>query len=229
MANRRTWLILFVAILLLGSLSAAVAFAHTPSQPLPAPATGPVVRSTSDGPIVYTVKRGETLTMIARRYGVSVRELAASNGITNPDRIYPGQILRIPRTGQPTVTPPQPTVVPPQPTVTPVPAATIEEEIVIQAPARGVTITSPVVVSGLAASPFEQTVVVVVLDATGGQIAQVPATITGKYGQRGPFSVSVPFTQPVNSQPGRIQVYTTSPRDGALEHLELDIRHPPGR
>jgi hypothetical protein len=121
-------------------------------------------------------------------------------------------LLRIPRTGQPTI-------VSPQPTATPIPVAPVEEEIVIRAPGRGVTITNPVVVSGLAASPFEQTVVVVMLDATGGQIAQVATTITGEYGQRGPFSVTVPFMPPANSQPGRIQVYTTSPRDGAMEHL----------
>ncbi len=42
------------------------------------------------------VARGETLTSIAARYGVSVRALAAANGITDPNTIYAGQRLVIP-------------------------------------------------------------------------------------------------------------------------------------
>ena len=163
----------------------------------------------SNGAAEHVVKWGETLAKIARRYDMSVRALADYNGIANPDRIYAGQKLRIPHGGQPTVVPSQPTIVPSWPTATP-PAAGTEEEIVIQAPGRGVTITSPVIVSGLAASPFEQNVTVVVLDAAGGRIGQAAAIITGEYGQRGPFKATVPFALPANSQPGRIQVYTTA-------------------
>jgi hypothetical protein len=107
--------------------------------------------------------------------------------------------------------------VPPGPT--PLPVGDAVEEILIQAPGRGVTITNPVIVSGLAASPFEQTVLVAILDASGGRIGQAAGIIMGEYGQRGPFSVTVPFALPANSQPGRIQVFTESPRDGAVEHL----------
>jgi hypothetical protein len=82
-----------------------------------------------------------------------------------------------------------------------------------------VTVTNPALVTGFASSPFEQTVVVAVLDGSGGRIGLASGIITGEYGQRGPFSVAVPFTVPANSQPGRIQVFTESPRDGALEHL----------
>ena len=45
---------------------------------------------------VHTVQRGETLTGIARWYGVSVQELAAVNNIWNPSHIYVGQRLCIP-------------------------------------------------------------------------------------------------------------------------------------
>ncbi len=45
---------------------------------------------------VYTVRPGDTLWAIARRYGTTVTVLAAANGIQDPDRIYPGQVLRIP-------------------------------------------------------------------------------------------------------------------------------------
>ena len=44
----------------------------------------------------HVVARGETLTSIAARYGVSVGALAAANGITNPNTIYAGQRLVIP-------------------------------------------------------------------------------------------------------------------------------------
>lgn len=45
---------------------------------------------------VHIVARGETLTSIAARYGVSVGALAAANAITDPNTIYAGQRLVIP-------------------------------------------------------------------------------------------------------------------------------------
>jgi LysM repeat protein len=44
----------------------------------------------------YTVQRGDTLLSIARRFGLTVKQLQAANNISNPDRIYPGQKLIIP-------------------------------------------------------------------------------------------------------------------------------------
>jgi LysM repeat protein len=44
----------------------------------------------------YVVKRGDTLYSIARRHGLSVWQLAAYNNISNPHRIYAGQVIRIP-------------------------------------------------------------------------------------------------------------------------------------
>jgi lipoprotein-anchoring transpeptidase ErfK/SrfK len=49
----------------------------------------------------YTVRRGDTLSSIARRYGVSTWALARANGIRNPAFIYVGQVLRIPSSGSP--------------------------------------------------------------------------------------------------------------------------------
>ena len=43
----------------------------------------------------YTVQRGDTLSGIARKYGVSVQYLVNLNGIRNPNLIYAGQMLRI--------------------------------------------------------------------------------------------------------------------------------------
>lgn len=50
----------------------------------------------SDQPI-YQVKAGDTLSLIALRYSVTIDELVQANGLADPDRIYIGQTLVIPR------------------------------------------------------------------------------------------------------------------------------------
>ncbi len=45
---------------------------------------------------VYSVSRGDTVSRIAARFGVAEQALLGANGIGDPDRIYPGQELRIP-------------------------------------------------------------------------------------------------------------------------------------
>jgi len=49
----------------------------------------------------YTVRRGDTLSAIALRHGVSMWALARANSIRNPSFIYVGQGLRIPSGGSP--------------------------------------------------------------------------------------------------------------------------------
>jgi lysozyme len=44
----------------------------------------------------YTVQRGDTLSLIAIRFGTTVAALAAANNITNPNAIQVGQVLVIP-------------------------------------------------------------------------------------------------------------------------------------
>lgn len=44
---------------------------------------------------VYVVKKGDTLSTIAKRYKTSVKAIASKNKIKNPDLIYPGQKLKI--------------------------------------------------------------------------------------------------------------------------------------
>ncbi len=46
--------------------------------------------------INYTVKSGDTLSQIATRYNTTIQEIATINNISNPNLIYPGQILKIP-------------------------------------------------------------------------------------------------------------------------------------
>lgn len=55
-------------------------------------ATTPI---TSTGTQAYTVRYGDTLSGIASRYGTSISALASLNGISNPNWIYPGQVLKL--------------------------------------------------------------------------------------------------------------------------------------
>ena len=69
-----------------GSPSAAIT--PQPSKPVTPnsqPSTG----------LTYTVKKGDTLSGIASRYGTTYQELAKINNIENPNLIYPGQVLKI--------------------------------------------------------------------------------------------------------------------------------------
>jgi len=45
----------------------------------------------------YVVQRGDNLTRLSRRFGVSLSRLIAANGIRNPNYIFVGQVLIIPR------------------------------------------------------------------------------------------------------------------------------------
>lgn len=47
----------------------------------------------------YTVKRGDTLAEIADEHGVSLSDLINANKLSNPDLIYPGQVITIPGGG----------------------------------------------------------------------------------------------------------------------------------
>ncbi len=75
---------LLVAVMLLMALGPATASAAGPAYPCGG---------------YHVVCPGETLTRIAWRYGTTVQAIAALNGITNPNRIYAGQVLRIPCRG----------------------------------------------------------------------------------------------------------------------------------
>ncbi len=55
----------------------------------------------------YIVKKGDTLSDIAKKHGTTYQDIAKANGISNPNLIYPGQKLTIggSTTSKPTTTP----------------------------------------------------------------------------------------------------------------------------
>lgn len=55
-------------------------------------ATTPI---TPTGTSTYTVRYGDTLSGVASHYGTTWQALASINGISNPNWIYPGQVLRV--------------------------------------------------------------------------------------------------------------------------------------
>ena len=56
--------------------------------------------TTTTIPLVYVVKKGESLFSIAKQFGIRSGDLAAYNGITNPDKIQAGQKLKLPQPGE---------------------------------------------------------------------------------------------------------------------------------
>jgi LysM repeat protein len=65
-----------------------------------------------NGYFTYVVARGDTLKIIAARYGTTMAAIANLNGIYNYNLIYVGQRLSIPGSGY---TPPAPPYIPPAP------------------------------------------------------------------------------------------------------------------
>jgi murein DD-endopeptidase MepM/ murein hydrolase activator NlpD len=64
----------------------------------PAPRLKPATAAAPTAPR-YTVRRGETLSGIARRLDVGLAELARANNIAEPYQVYAGQRLRVPEHG----------------------------------------------------------------------------------------------------------------------------------
>jgi uncharacterized membrane protein/LysM repeat protein len=79
------------------------------STPSPSPTRSPTpgVTGTPEGRSVHIVQPGDTISSIARQYGVSVHAIVYVNGLEDPSLIYVGQELIIPGPDEtfPTLTP----------------------------------------------------------------------------------------------------------------------------
>ncbi len=94
---------LLLAIMVSALPMAGVSAQRAAADSLSVAAIGP---NQQGGTIIYTVRAGDTLASIARRYNTTVAALAQLNGIANPNRIYVGQRLRVPAPGSGTPTNP---------------------------------------------------------------------------------------------------------------------------
>jgi LysM repeat protein len=130
-----TWLAVLGSIMLTGcgrvlqqpSPTAVVVAPPTPSDtprptatrratftPVPATPSDTPTPTVTPTPIIYVIKKGDTLLAIARQFGVTVQDLQEVNGITDPRRLRINQELMIPLKQEDS----EPTTVP---TPTPVP------------------------------------------------------------------------------------------------------------
>jgi LysM repeat protein len=75
---------------------AAAALAASSNAPEGDTMAGQAAKASVGTGVHHTVKSGETLGQIAKRYGVSRRELAVANNIVDPLKLRPGQDLVIP-------------------------------------------------------------------------------------------------------------------------------------
>jgi Immunoglobulin-like domain of bacterial spore germination len=99
------------------------------------------------------------------------------------------------------------------------PAAGQPEQITIDAPSTGATISGGIAhVRGFSVPFFEQTINVLVLDVNGVTVGNTTLHIQSEVGQAGTYEGDVSYAVS-SAQPGTIQVYATSPRDGSIVHL----------
>ena len=124
--RKRTWAIfLLVNVIVSATVMLTILFicerVHTPASSPPPPATAtrvatppatgtaaatgaaaasatpmPIPSPTPPGPLLYTVQEGDTLGAIAQMYDLSVEDLMAANGLSNPHVLQVGQTLVIP-------------------------------------------------------------------------------------------------------------------------------------
>lgn len=93
------------------------------------------------------------------------------------------------------------------------------ERIHINAPDSLAVVTSPVMVAGVGEAVQHNMLSVRVRDQSGAEIGTGTLSVMAALGERGPFSGTITFNVTGGSQPGRIEVFDVSPRDGNLIHL----------
>jgi LysM repeat protein len=196
------------------------------------------------GPVhgnVYTVVLGDTMFSVAARFGLTVHQLAAANGIGNPWWIYPGQRLIIPGLGggHPPVQPcppigqpcPQPCPPAPQPCPTPCPTPPVcpsptpipKVFVTITSPVPGAVLPPTFEVRGMGGGLFEGNVVVTAFDNEGNKLAEKATTVQAPdagTGGQGPWAVSLTVNVRAGT-PGRI--VASSPQSAGAPQQAVNV------
>lgn len=94
----------------------------------PQPTTAPMV-SPAEAMDSYTIQKGDTLSHVAKKFGISFRELAEFNGLANPNNVRIGQTIKIPSSGTSGAATPIAPVI--KPVMTPVATATGDAYVVL--------------------------------------------------------------------------------------------------
>ncbi len=163
----------------------------------------------------HCVQKGETLTRIALRYGVTVAAIAAANGIVNPHLIKAGQCLTIPAPGAPP--PPGATALPGFPATGPcsAPGSPLLKNsgfIFTTTPHVGAWLRPGFKVGGCA-NVFEAQFSWRLRDAAAATIASGHASATCGTGCVGAFAFNVAYSIP-QTQVGTLEVFDESAEDG---------------
>ena len=184
----------------------------------------------------YRVRPGDTLSAIARRFGVSQRQLARANRIRNPNLIYIGQSLCIP--GKKPAPKPSPTPSKPIPSPTPIakpttipapivgpwtpPAQTLE----VFSPVVDAAYHSPIDVIGYAKTP-ESIVNIRLRDSSGAIIAE---RLGSSGGIEHPFFSAYLRFETQTSQTATLEILEISPGDGSeISKAQLPLTILPGQ
>ncbi len=142
------------------------------AAPAAAAATTSAPRSVATGSLTHKVMPGDTLGAIARKYNVTVGELATANNITDPTRLRAGQDLRIPgwqappsgAAGRPAAVTP----VTPAPTPAPTPSVFTPEPVVPETfvPSEAVVPEETVVPEAVVPAPIDEDAPIVPVESS---------------------------------------------------------------
>lgn len=177
----------------------------TPAPYTPAPTATPTMTPT---PIIYSIGRGDTLLQIAQKFGVTVRDLQETNGITDPRSLRVGQELIVPS--------PEDAAAESTPTVEPTPLPfTVENVTFSNSPLGGLWCFGEI--RNTTGTELEQAgVTISLLDDQGSVVAQEQTYVLVdllRPGERAPFAVR--FTAP----PQSFATYLASPWKGVQGYL----------
>lgn len=86
-----------------------------PPPPVKAAEPAPPPPPPPPPPLTHTIKKGETIASLTKRYHVSAKDLLAANNLNNAKAIKPGMVLTIPGKAAPDVTKPTGKIDAPEP------------------------------------------------------------------------------------------------------------------